>query len=151
MRNKITSLMLMLTVTLLLSVAAAAQSTGSGGNGTGGAPSPDPNSQPGSMSGQSTAGQSTSTTGTTSSSTNTGKTLKGCIVSQGGNYMLQEKNGKMANLQSSQDLSSEVGKAVKIHGDWQKGVAASSSTSSNAGVSGTSTASTSSNAGMSGT
>ncbi len=44
------------------------------------------------------------------------KTMKGCIQSQNGQYMLEEKGGKMMNLTSSQDLSAHVGHMVKVHG-----------------------------------
>ena len=44
------------------------------------------------------------------------KTMKGCIQSQNGQYMLEEKGGKMMNLSSSQDLSAHVGHTVKVHG-----------------------------------
>ena len=47
------------------------------------------------------------------------KTLKGCIQSQNGGYMLEKKGGKMAMLTSSQDLSAHVGHMVKVPGMWQ--------------------------------
>ena len=33
------------------------------------------------------------------------KTLKGCVQSQNGSYMLEEHGGKMVSLSSSQDLA----------------------------------------------
>lgn len=55
------------------------------------------------------------------------KTLQGCIQSENGKYMLQEKNGKMAMLKSSEDLSAHVGHEVKVHGMWQNGMSADAS------------------------
>lgn len=55
------------------------------------------------------------------------KTLKGCIQSENGKYMLEEKNGKMAMLKSSEDLSAHVGHEVKVHGMWQNGMSADAS------------------------
>src|SRR5205823_4851259 len=138
-----TSFMLMMTVTLLLSMAAAAQAGtgGGGGNGGGGVPSASPGSAPSDQtSGSTPAGgnvgqDQTSSQSSTDKTASSGKTIKGCIVQQGGNYMLQEKGGKMANISSTQDLSAHVGHSVKLHGDW------SNSSASTSGVSGSTTAS----------
>ncbi|GAC1431686.1 MAG: hypothetical protein NVS1B11_01180 [Terriglobales bacterium] len=62
------------------------------------------------------------------------KKLKGCIQSSGGEYMLEEKKGKMVNLSSSQDLSAHVGHMVAVHGTWAgSGSSDMSSTSSSSG------------------
>ncbi len=59
------------------------------------------------------------------------KRLKGCVQSSGGQYMLEEKKGKMANLNSSQDLLAHVGHMVALHGHWgAKGSSDMSSSSS---------------------
>jgi|GEM_PF-757565 len=42
--------------------------------------------------------------------------LKGCISSQGGNYMLQTKHGKEVPLAGSADFASHVGHTVTVHG-----------------------------------
>jgi hypothetical protein len=77
-----------------------------------------------------------------------GKTLKGCIRSQAGQYMLEEKGGKMASLNASEDLSAHVGHQVKVHGNWQKGTAsANSGTSANSGSSASASNSAGANAG----
>src|SRR5207248_9681257 len=98
--------------------------------------------------GQASSGQASgsSDSGQNSGMSNSGKkdekTLKGCIESQGGQYILQEKHGKTAML-SGQDLSSYAGKEVKVRGSWQSGSSGMSSSSSsgqsasNSGVSST--------------
>lgn len=61
------------------------------------------------------------------------KKLKGCIQSSGRQYMLEEKKGKMVNLNSSEDLSAHVGHMVTLHGNWgAKGHSDMSSPSSTA-------------------
>lgn len=71
------------------------------------------------------------------------KSIKGCIRQSNGMYMLEEKGGKMVNLQSSQDLSAHVGHEVKLHGMWQ----ASGDTSSMNGANGSGSQSAASNSG----
>jgi hypothetical protein len=44
--------------------------------------------------------------------------MKGCIQSQGGQYMLQTKKGKDVML-SGQDVSAHVGHEVTLHGTWE--------------------------------
>ena len=59
------------------------------------------------------------------------KRLKGCVQSSGGQYVLEEKKGKMVNLNSSQDLLAHVGHMVALHGHWgAKGSSDMSSSSS---------------------
>lgn len=54
------------------------------------------------------------------------KKLKGCVESQGGQYMLATKKGKMVAL-NGQDVSAHVGHEVAVHGSW--GPSSMSSTS----------------------
>jgi len=44
--------------------------------------------------------------------------MKGCIQSQGGQYMLQTKKGKDVML-TGQDVSAHVGHEVTVHGTWE--------------------------------
>jgi len=46
----------------------------------------------------------------------TEKKLKGCVESQGGNYVLREKHDKIVALMGGQDLASYVGQTVAVHG-----------------------------------
>src|SRR5882724_3765421 len=55
------------------------------------------------------------------------KKLKGCIQSEGGKYILQDKHGKDVALTGSQDFASHVGHTVTIHGTFASGSDASSS------------------------
>jgi Protein of unknown function (DUF5818) len=77
--------------------------------------------QPGTM------GQPTDQTGTTDQTGNTSnqmgkseKKLKGCVQSQGGQYVLETKKGKDIAL-TGQDVSAHVGHEVAVHGAWEKG------------------------------
>lgn len=56
------------------------------------------------------------------------KTLKGCIKSEGGQTVLEEKKGKEVNLTGS-DLSAHAGHEVKVHGMWEKGGSSSAASS----------------------
>jgi hypothetical protein len=49
------------------------------------------------------------------------KKLKGCIESQGGQYVLREKNGKEVALTGSADFAPHVGHTVTLHGTPEKG------------------------------
>lgn len=64
----------------------------------------------------------------------TGKTLKGCVESQGGQYMLETKKGSIPL--TGQDVSAHVGHEVKVKGAWEKASATGSaaSTESNSGA-----------------
>jgi len=64
------------------------------------------------------------------------KKLKGCIQSQGGSYMLQEKSGKNVALTGA-DVTAHVGHEVAVHGSWESG-AGSSSAASSGGATGSS-------------
>ena len=81
-----------------------------------------PSSASGSM-GQSSASDN-------QASTKGEKKLKGCIESQGGQYMLREKNGKEVQLTGSADLASHVGHQVTVHGTYQGGAAGAANSSS---------------------
>jgi hypothetical protein len=130
----------MVAMTMMFALGCFAQTSGggssSGSMGAGGS------AQTGSSSGSMSSGQSGSMD---SGSMNSGsmkhgmkgdKTLKGCIQSQNGGFVLEEKGGKMAML-SGQDLSAHVGHMVKVHGMWEKGSMSSgssmNSSSSNTG------------------
>lgn len=66
-----------------------------------------------------------------------GKTLKGCVESQGGQYVLETKKGSIPLM--GQDVSAHVGHEVKVKGNWEKGAAstgAATSTESNSSASG---------------
>ncbi len=54
------------------------------------------------------------------------KKLKGCVQSEGGKYMLQDKHGKDVALSGSQDFASHVGHTVTVHGTFANGSEASS-------------------------
>jgi len=106
-------------------------------------------SSPGST-GSSPAAQSPDQTGNTASQqpgygsagntsgTKAEKKIKGCIQSQGGQYMLQTKSGKSIPL-TGQDVSAHNGHEVALHGTWTSGSSSSSNmsdTSSGMGASG---------------
>jgi hypothetical protein len=44
--------------------------------------------------------------------------LKGCVQSQGGQYMLETKKGKTIAL-AGQDVSADVGDEVRVKGTWE--------------------------------
>jgi len=64
------------------------------------------------------------------------KKLKGCIQSESGKYVLQDKHGKDVALTGSQDFASHVGHTVTIHGTFASGSDASSSGGASATASG---------------
>lgn len=59
------------------------------------------------------------------------KKLKGCVQSQGGQYVLETKKGKMVAL-TGQDVSAHVGHEVQVKGTWASG-SMSQTSSGNAG------------------
>jgi len=59
------------------------------------------------------------------------KKLKGCIKSEGGQSVLEEKSGKTVNLGGS-DVSAHNGHEVTVHGTWEGGASATASSSSGA-------------------
>ena len=86
------------------------------------APSAEPSAAP---------SQSASQSADASSASKGEKKLKGCIQSEGGKFILQEKNGKTVELTGS-DVSAHVGHTVTVHGT--PGAAAGSSASLPAGT-----------------
>lgn len=112
---------------------AVAQTAPGGSQGTqGSSPSmSQPGQQPG-YGGQAGAGQSTSDQNTTGQNQNNGeKKLKGCVQSQGGQYVLETKHGKQVAL-TGQDVSAHVGHEVAVKGTWESG-GGMSATASNSG------------------
>ena len=97
-------------------------------------------------------GSSTSSTGmqsgSTAADTKGEKKLKGCIESENGKFVLENKHGKEVTL-TGQDFSAHVGHKVVVHGSFQNNAAASAS-GENAGAAAsagsTSTSSTSASA-----
>src|SRR5438093_5850645 len=59
------------------------------------------------------------------------KKLKGCIKSEGGQSVLEEKSGKTVNL-SGTDVSAHNGHEVTAHGTWEGAAPAAPSSSSGA-------------------
>lgn len=57
------------------------------------------------------------------------KKLKGCLVSQGGKFLLQERKGKLTLLSGSQDLGTQVGHTVMAYGAFSQSSPSSSSRS----------------------
>jgi TolA-binding protein len=67
----------------------------------------------------------------TSNTTKSEKKLKGCVQSQGGQYVLETKKGKDIAL-SGQDVSAHVGHEVAVKGTWEKGGSMSQTSSGTA-------------------
>jgi len=84
---------------------------------------PDSNT-PGAQTDQNTANQNRN---------NGERKLKGCVQSQGGQYMLETKKGKTVAL-AGQDVSAHVGHEVAVKGTWENGMSATSSGSADASV-----------------
>src|SRR5438105_11628653 len=129
MRMKVIGTMFML---VMFAAAASAQaSSGSMGSSPQSTPSASttqsttPDQNPATTStGQSTTTTSdqnanTQTTTTQTTTTQAKKSLTGCVRSQNGSFVLEEKNGKTAKLASSEDLSAHGGHVVKVRGDWE--------------------------------
>lgn len=66
---------------------------------------------------------------------NTEKSLKGCVESEGGQYVLATKKGHSVPL-AGQDVSAHVGHEVKVKGTWEKGTSATSTESTSTAASG---------------
>jgi hypothetical protein len=60
------------------------------------------------------------------------KKLKGCVQSQGGQYVLETKHGKSVAL-TGQDVSAHVGHEVAVKGMWEGGASAGAGVSSSSG------------------
>jgi hypothetical protein len=92
-------------------------------------------SQPGQYHSQGTSQTSPDQSTTTQNQANAEHTIKGCVQSEGGSYVLETKKGKEIPL-TGQDVSAHVGHQVALKGTW--GEHAMSSTeagsSSNAGA-----------------
>jgi hypothetical protein len=105
---------------------AVAQMTPSGSQGTQNSPS---TAQPGTQP-QQEPGMSTDQNATPTQSENKSEhKLKGCVQSQGGQYMLETKKGKDIAL-TGQDVSAHVGHEVSLKGTWENGGSSSASASS---------------------
>jgi len=99
--------------------------------------------QPGTPAGTETPGVGQNTNGTDQNGapSNMGdhaskgeKKLKGCVQSQGGQYVLESKHGKAVML-AGQDVSAHVGHEVKVKGTWESSSASGMSSTSTAGAS----------------
>lgn len=84
------------------------------------------NQQPGSS--QTPTDQNTASQ--TQTQNNSEHTLKGCVQSQGGSYVLETKKGKDVAL-AGQDVSAHTGHEVALKGMWEGGSSNMTSTSSN--------------------
>jgi len=107
-------------VTLALCMAAAIAQTGtdpSQGN-SGATPSATQPSEQQPAAATSPASQATSTD--TASTDKADKQLRGCVRSQGGQYVLESKKGKAIAL-TGQDVSAHVGHEVSLKGTWESG------------------------------
>src|SRR6266568_4651665 len=132
------SLCTLVALALLVSSAAIAQAGGSPQGTQGSSPGM---SQPGSA-GQQQPGypssQQPGSTGTMGSQTDQNapsqkrekseKKLKGCVQSEGGQYMLQTKKGNIAL--TGQDVSAHAGHEVAVKGTWESGGGSNSSAAS---------------------
>lgn len=66
-----------------------------------------------------TAEQTMSGSRSVSSSSKQTQHITGCLEKQNGEYVLKEKDGKIANVTSKLDLASQVGHEVTATGTWQ--------------------------------
>jgi hypothetical protein len=129
----------------LCTAAAVAQTTPGGSQGTTGSspsmsqPGQQPGTQPGDTSGS--MGQTDQTNNPNQAHSKSEKSekgekkLKGCIQSQGGQYVLETKKGKAVAL-TGQDVSAHVGHEVSVKGTWESGGGSMSATSSSGSASG---------------
>jgi hypothetical protein len=122
---------LVMTTLLALAVTAVAQTTPSSTQPQSATPSLQPSASstpPQDMPGSATASQSA---GSDKSKT---EKLKGCIQSNGGQYMLEDKHGKQVTL-TGQDFSAHVGHTVTVHGAYADGSTGVSANAVNGGKS----------------
>lgn len=114
---------LTIVLTMLLGLTALAQT-----------PAPDPQATPqgSTPSAQPQTSPSQSPDMTNSDQGKGEKKLKGCIQSEGGQFMLQDKHGKSTVLTGSQELSSHVGHTVTVHGTYAGGGASGVSSGTSA-------------------
>ena len=117
---------------LVFGLAAVAQTTPGSSQTTpqGTNPSTQPSTSPSQSPDMSSSGSQTA------SDTKGEKKLKGCIQSEGGKYILQEKHGKEIALSGSQDFASHVGHTVAVHGTYASGSDSPSGASATASPSG---------------
>ncbi len=66
-----------------------------------------------------TSDQTMSGSRSASSSSKQMQHISGCLQKQNGQYVLKEKDGKVANVTSRLDLASQVGHEVTATGTWQ--------------------------------
>jgi Protein of unknown function (DUF5818) len=90
-------------------------------------------SQPGNNPGQA-PGMDQSTANQNTTTQNSEHKVKGCVQSQGGEYVLETKKGKDIAL-TGEDVSAHVGHEVALTGTWEKNNGMSSTSSNNAGTS----------------
>ena len=136
-KMKKVSLCTLVALALLVSSAAIAQAGGSPQGTQGSSPGM---SQPGSAGQQPgyPSSQQPGSTGTMGSQTDQNapsqkpekseKKLKGCVQSEGGQYMLQTKKGNIAL--TGQDVSAHAGHEVAVKGTWESGGGSNSSAAS---------------------
>jgi hypothetical protein len=62
------------------------------------------------------------------------KRLKGCLRSEGGKFVLEEKHGKRVNLTSTEDLSSHVNHMVTLHGSYENAAGATGESPASSGT-----------------
>ena len=134
------SMCMLVALALFITTAAVAQRSPQGTQGSspgmqqpGGAgqPSAQPG-QPGYPSGQQPGADNGTMSGQTDQNAQkpekSEKKLKGCVQSEGGQYLLQTKKGNI-NL-TGQDVSAHVGHEVAVKGMWESGAGSSSAASS---------------------
>jgi len=134
--------MLSILVTLALCAATAVAQAGAQGTQRSSPTMGSPNSQqqpgmsqPGAQPDQtSPTAQTDQTTPNQKANETSGKTLKGCVESQGGQYMLETKKGSIPL--TGQDVSAHVGHEVKVKGAWEKAGSAASTESNSGAMSG---------------
>ena len=83
--------------------------------------------QPGQTPDQTSPSAQTGQTAPSEKSESSGKTLKGCVESQAGQYVLETKKGSIPL--TGQDVSAHVGHEVKVKGNWEKGASSAGATS----------------------
>lgn len=133
MRTLVLSVCLAFAFFVASAVAQTAPNAGSPGTQNSSPTMQQPNQQPGQAPGvdqQPTADQNTNT----QSHNNGEHKIKGCVESQGGQYMLATKKGKDIPL-TGQDVSAHAGHEVALTGTWEKNNGMSSASTGNAGAS----------------
>jgi uncharacterized protein DUF5818 len=110
----------------LFVAAAVAQTAPRGGQGTQGSspsmgqPGYPSSQQPGTAQPDNTMGQTDQNNPNQNRTEKSEKKLKGCLQSQGGQYVLETKKGKAIAL-TGQDVSAHVGHEVSVKGMWESG------------------------------